>query len=329
MTPLQLRDLPLTPTSIRTYLDMFVIGQEDAKDALSAAGFLHYLRFLYHVDTRETIKHTNILLMGPSGSGKTLLLKHLAEYFQFPFLNVSALEINRVGWSGESLNEKIGNLVANPAHPSDLAKFAIIFIDEIDKLGSRAESTNSSDHNADIQATLLKLIEGDALMPVGHKSISTKPDITTHNMLFVFAGAFNKVAAKRQAADKHIIGFGSTDTDFRNSVTLQNEAIEAGLIPELMGRIGTIIELQALTRSQLKQVLLEAKGNILAETQKLLAFVGQTLEVSDETIEGIIDSALLNETGARSLDVALQAFITEAIKNIGLPQVLLTQEETP
>ncbi len=320
MTPVSINELAITPHSIRTYLDQFVVGQETAKDSVASVGFLHYLRFLRTNAGGNPLKHTNIMLMGPSGSGKTLLFKKLAEYLGFPFLNVSALDLSRMGWAGEALSEKISKLVTAPDVPSQLGKFSIIFIDEIDKLGMRAESTNSSDVNSDIQATFLKLLEGDSLPPAGpSKLMAAETAITTHQMLFVFAGAFNKVTAKRQLATKGSIGFIAPEKVQHDAVTLQKEAIEAGLIPELMGRIGTIIELTALTREQLKHVLMDAKGSALKDSQALLEFIGQKLVVKEEDIEQILDDALKNETGARALDVAIQALIIETIKNIGNP----------
>ncbi len=302
------------PREIFNYLNQYVIGQEKAKKSLSVAVYNHFNRLINNLEENEVeIEKSNILLIGPSGSGKTLLAKTLAKILQVPFVITDATTLTEAGYVGDDVENILLRLIEKADHNIELAEKGIIFIDEIDKIGRKSESTSiTRDVSGEgVQQALLKIIEGTiSSVPLrgGRKHPQSQNiKINTKDILFICGGAFigiDKIVENR--VNKSTIGFKKNSSAKKENEKLleniiQEDIIKYGVIPELVGRLPIITSLTELSKKELKKIILEPKNSLIAQFQKLLAYNNITLKISDKTIDFLIEKSSKAELGARGL----------------------------
>lgn len=289
----------LTPSIIKTYLDQSVVGQDKAKRLLSIAVYNHYKRI--NNKSKTIIQKSNILLIGPSGSGKTYLVQNIAKLLKLPLAIADASSITKAGYIGDDSQGILSRLLMEAKGDIPLAERGIIFLDEFDKLARAGSSDGKRDISGDVQWELLKMIEGDKVFinPEGSKKGGGAKEvmIDTSSILFIFGGAFSNMEEQKYSKS---IGIGTLDPE-KDAKISHNDIIKYGFIPEIIGRIPVLAQLNSLTKEDMRHILCDTKNNLIDQYSQLLKIDGINLKFSDEFIDKAVDSAIKNVTGARSL----------------------------
>ena len=336
---LSLNELP-TPQQIKDFLDLYVIGQDNAKRFLSVAVYNHYKRVLQETTNDDVeIEKSNILLVGSTGTGKTLLARTIAKLLKVPFAIVDATTLTEAGYVGEDVESLLVRLLQDAGYDLNKAQRGIVFIDEIDKIARKSENPSiTRDVSGEgVQQGLLKLLEG-SVVNVPPQGGRKHPDqeyihVDTKNILFICGGAFDGIERKiAQRMNTQVVGF---DAQQKASRVDKNDLLQYiapqdlksyGLIPEIIGRLPVLTYLQPLDRTALRNILTEPKNALTKQYKKLMLMAGVTLSFTDEALDYIVDKALEYKLGARGLRGLMETVMTDLMfempskKNIGTTQ---------
>jgi ATP-dependent Clp protease ATP-binding subunit ClpX len=304
------------PRDIRNYLDEHVVGQDDAKIVLSVAIANHYKRI---GRGNQDLQKANILMIGPTGTGKTLLARTVAKYLEVPFVIADATCLTEAGYVGDDVESMISRLYTAANGDVEACQRGIIFLDEIDKIARKSESsTVSRDVSGEgVQQALLKLVEGTKCkIPTqgARKSANTETiEIDTANILFIAGGAFvglDKIIQNRVQGTS--IGFGAqlgTDIILADQPIGPDDLVKYGMIPEFVGRFSSYVNLHDLSKTQLISILTQVKGNFVKQYQWLFEEDGIELEFDTESLDLIAERTLKTKTGARGLHSELERIL--------------------
>lgn len=310
-----LDDIP-KPVEVKSHLDTYVIGQEQAKRAVSVAVYNHYKRIMVQSDVQDIdLEKSNILLMGPTGTGKTLLARALATFLDVPFAIADATVLTEAGYVGEDVENILVRLLQSADYDVEATEAGIIYVDEIDKISRRsANASITRDVSGEgVQQALLKILEGTVAQvpPKGGRKHPEQPlvSINTKNILFIVGGAFEgieEIIARRRK--KTLLGFSTFDEEesrLKGADLLQvvepEDLLQYGLIPELIGRLPVVAALEDLSREALHSILLEPRNALVKQYHKLFELEGVELVIEDKALDAIIDEAQKYGTGARAL----------------------------
>ena len=305
----------LNPRDIKDFLDQHVVGQDSAKIVLSVAIANHYKR-ISNVDDTVEIQKVNILMIGPTGTGKTLLARTVARYLDVPFVVADATCLTEAGYVGDDVESLISRLYLAANGDVQRCQRGIVFLDEIDKIARKSESaTVARDVSGEgVQQALLKLVEGTKCkIPTQGNRKSASADtveIDTTNILFVAGGAFVGLdSVVKNRVQGTTMGFGASFSDSSEIETepvTPDDLVRYGMIPEFVGRFGSCVSLQALTKPQLINILTEIKNNFISQYQWLFDQDGVALEFDAESLDTIAERTLQTKTGARGLHTELE-----------------------
>ena len=327
-TPLvDINNLP-APHKIKAKLDEYVVGQEYAKKAMSVAVYNHYKRVATDTMDDIEIEKSNMLMIGPTGSGKTYLVKTLARILDVPLAITDATSLTEAGYIGDDIESVVSKLLAAADNDVEKAEQVIIFIDEIDKIAKKKNSSQRDVSGESVQQGMLKLLEGsDVEVPVGANSKNAMVPLTTintKNILFICGGAFPDLEniIKERLTKQSSIGFGADlkdrfngDKDLLSKVTTE-DLRSFGMIPEFLGRLPIVFTLKGLDKDMYIKILKEPKNAILKQYQKLLALDEVDLEFDEGALEAIAEKAMKKDTGARALRAIIEEFMLDIMYEI-------------
>jgi ATP-dependent Clp protease ATP-binding subunit ClpX len=324
LSDLDIKHLP-KPQEIKEYLDQYVIGQESAKKYLSVAVYNHYKRLSQSKDDVD-IEKSNIIIVGPTGTGKTLLAKTIAKLLKVPFAIVDATVLTEAGYVGEDIESLLVRLLQACDYNVKEAERGIVFIDEIDKIARKSDNPSiTRDVSGEgVQQGLLKLLEGSVVNvpPQGgrkHPEQKMIP-VDTKNILFICGGAFEGIERKiALRLNTHVVGYGAsnhvskTDREKLLHYVAPQDLRSYGLIPEIIGRLPVVTNLEPLDREALRRILVEPKNAIVKQYEKLMQMDGISFSVIDDALDFIVDKAIEYKLGARGLRSIFETIMMDAM----------------
>ena len=330
------QELP-TPAEMKAVLDQYVVGQEQAKRALSVAVYNHYKRIGQPMEQGDVeLQKSNVLLVGPTGCGKTFLAQTLARILNVPFAIADATSLTEAGYVGEDVENILLRLIQAADYDIELAQRGIIYIDEIDKIARKRENPSiPRDVSGEgMQQALLKILEGTvaAVPPQGGRKHPHQEmmQIDTTNILFICGGAFDGIIPIiENRVGKKLLGFGAelqSKRDPNTSKALKDirpeDLTKFGLIPEFVGRLPIVVTLDQLDEDMLMQILTEPKNALCKQYQKLLDMDGIELTFEPEAVRAIAKQAIERRCGARGLRAIIENVMLDTMFELpSLPEV--------
>ncbi len=338
---LNINEIPV-PHKIKARLDEYVVGQEYAKKAMSVAVYNHYKRVASSSADDIEIEKSNMLMIGPTGSGKTYLVKTLAKLLDVPLAITDATSLTEAGYIGDDIESVVSKLLAAADNDVERAEQGIIFIDEIDKIAKKRNSSQRDVSGESVQQGMLKLLEGSEVeVPVGANSKNAMVPLTTvntKNILFICGGAFPdlEIIIRERLSKKTSMGFNAElkdkydkDKELLSKVTVE-DLRKFGMIPEFIGSLPIIFTMRGLDKDMFIKILKEPRNAILKQYQKLLALDEVSLDFDEGALEAIAEKAMEKDTGARALRAIIEEFMLDIMyeipKDENIGQVTITRE---
>lgn len=338
---LDIKNIP-PPHRIKAQLDDYLVGQEHAKKVISVAVYNHYKRVATGTMDEIEIEKSNMLMIGPTGCGKTYLVKTLARLLDVPLAITDATSLTEAGYIGDDIESVVSKLLAAADNDVEKAERGIIFIDEIDKIAKKKNTSNRDVSGESVQQGMLRLLEGaEVEVPVGANSKNAMvplATINTKNILFICGGAFPDLEEiiKQRLRKQTSIGFNAElkdkldkETDILCQVTIE-DLKKFGMIPEFLGRLPVVYTLKALDKDMMVKILKEPKNAILKQYQKLLELDEVKLTFDEGALEAIADKAMEKNIGARALRAIIEEFMLDIMyeipKDDNIGRVTITRE---